>query len=226
MGGLVSSVSDAITGGSDSAMKPLKDFKPTPFRTAGLSGSTQDGTFQLTRSGQLTNALSGVQGSLTGRAQGFRDLIPQTASGFGALTEAGVNRLQDKRRRAVGNLRENLARRRVSGSSFGSDALARAEAEFAREEEDFRAQTGLQEIDTTMRLIDAATQADTQAAQTTLKQLNFESELGAKLSSDISQLMSRNAEMQSQVATEFAGARANIVGSLTGAATTGYIAGL
>lgn len=217
---------DAIVGDPNDALRPVQNFRPSRFSTRGLTGSFNRGTntFNLTPTSATTNAVTGVQDALTGRADELRGLIPLSSQGFGRLTEAGLNRIGDQRRRAIGNLRENLARRRLSGSSFAADAVSRAEAEFAREEADFEARTSLQEIDMATRLVDAATQSEIASAQTALEQLNFESQLGAQLSSEMNSILSGNAQLQSQILTEYAGARANIIGSIAGAFTTGMVA--
>lgn len=219
MGGLVNSVTKGIFGDPADTAAPLRKFRPAAFSTRGLSGQfdKKTNTFNLTPSTGLTDAQNQVQQAFGQRGQEFRNLIPGAKEGFASLTEAGVNRLGDKRRRAIGNLRENLSRRRVAGSSFAEDAASRAEAEFAREEEDFRAQTALQEIDATARLIDMSTQSEIQGFQTALDQLNFESQLGAQLSSQATSAMQRNAEMQSQILADFAGARGALVGTAIGA---------
>lgn len=73
--------------------------------------------------------------------------------GFGALTEARVRAIQDARGKAIGNLRENLGRRRVLGSSFAEAAQAQAEREFGQAEAEARATSTLQELDATSQLI-------------------------------------------------------------------------
>jgi len=51
----------------------------------------------------------------------------------GNIFTSSRRNLEDTRRRVTGDLRENLARRRISGSSFASDALSRADREFERQ---------------------------------------------------------------------------------------------
>ena len=52
--------------------------------------------------------------------------------GFSQVREARLANIDNARFRSIGNLRDNLARRRIEGSSFGQNALVQAEREFAQ----------------------------------------------------------------------------------------------
>ena len=73
--------------------------------------------------------------------------------GFGQVTDARVNTIQNAGKRAESDLRGNLARRRVLGSSFANDDISRTRAEFAQQEANARAQSYLEELDAQTRLI-------------------------------------------------------------------------
>ena len=66
--------------------------------------------------------------------------------GFGRLTAARVQAVQNRRGQAIGNLRESLSRRNILGASFAQDAITRTELEFAQEEEKVRAESFLEEL--------------------------------------------------------------------------------
>ena len=100
------------------------------------------------------------------------NLRGQLRPGFGALTEAQVGAIETARDKAVGNLRESLAKRRVAGSSFALAQEAQLEREFAQAEAEARAETTLQELDATARLIDQEFQVSLTAAQNALDFLN------------------------------------------------------
>lgn len=65
--------------------------------------------------------------------------------GFGRLSKERQQAIRDARDEAVGNLRESLSRRRVLGSSFADDAVARTELAFGREAGLAAAETFMQE---------------------------------------------------------------------------------
>lgn len=106
---------------------------------SGLSGARAD--------------LSGLRPGLSGLRGEVASLREQLKPGFGALTRSRVEGLRDNRTRAVGNLREELSRRRVLGSSFAQREVSAMEADFVREEDRIRAESMLQEIDATNQLI-------------------------------------------------------------------------
>lgn len=220
-----------ITG--DPQLGSIENYKPYDFTSTGLSGSLEDGTFSLTRSGELTNQLGGLQSALSKRALEFANLrkgLNRDTSGIiGALRETGVNAIQNRRRRAIGDLRENLARRRVAGSSFAADALSRAEAQFAQEEAQFGAEVGVKEFELNqqtlakeMELLSAETEANVQSFQAGLSQLNLESGLAAQLATGMSGIAAENARAIAQIYAEYAAARTNIVGTAIGAGAAAY----
>jgi hypothetical protein len=212
MGGIV----DTVLGRSDKPINALQNFRPVGLNAGGFNFNVNrervSGGSTPERRGLVTN-LSNLFGQQAGQ---IRALRPQVAPGFGRLTEAGLatfgaarERLEANRRRAVGNLRENLARRRVLGSSFASDALARADAEFEQEEREltaqeaaFRAQSFLQELDLTRQLIGEEFTAARGAVQVFLQNLNLEAEIASRLAGSATNALAANAQMQSQLLQE------------------------
>lgn len=214
------------------ALQSIKDYKPYGFTTGGLSGSLQDGSFTITRSPELQAQLGGLQSALSQRALEFANLrkgMDRDTSGIiGALRETGVNAIRGRSRRAVGDLRENLARRRVAGSSFAADALTRAEAQFAQEEAQFGAEVGVKEFEMKQQmlakdieLLGIETEANVKSFQAGLTQLNLESALAAQISTSLSSIAAENARAIADIYAQFYGARENKLG--TGA---GILAGL
>lgn len=97
-----------------------------------------------------TGALRPGLESLRGDIRSLRgDLRP----GFGRLTRSRIEGLRGLRDRTVGNLREELAKRRVAGSSFAAREIGAQEAEFAKMEDEVRAESFLQEMGATNELI-------------------------------------------------------------------------
>lgn len=207
------------------ASKPLKNFQPSGFTTPGLTATVgPTGALDLTRTPQLSGAITDVSRQFGLGASQLSGLREQVTPGFGRLTQAAKQNIESERRRTIGNLRENLARRRVLGSSFAQDALSRAEAEFAQKGAQMEAQNILAEIDMSTKLLQAETQNRVQQFSTILNQMNFESGLAAQLQSGINQAMQRNAEAQSQIAAQSAAGIGGLIGTVAGGAL-GFMAG-
>jgi len=109
-------------------------------------------------------------------------LRSQVRPGFGRLTDAARSTLGSARSRAIGDLRETLARRRLSGSSFAADTLARAEAEFAQAENELVQRSFLQELDLSTRLLERESANDQARLQTAINEMNLQAGLGESLS--------------------------------------------
>lgn len=102
---------------------------------------------------RIRQGISGLRPSLASLRGDVANLRGQLRPGFGNLTRSRVEELRNNRGRAVGNLREELSRRRVLGSSFAQREIGAMEAEFARQEDLVRSESMLQEIDATNQLI-------------------------------------------------------------------------
>lgn len=214
------------------ANKPLSQYKPTSFSTSGLSADASGGNVDVTRSALLNDTIGGLGSAFNRQFQelgGMRDefsgLQAQLAPGFGAITQAAITNLENRRRSAIGNLRENLQRRRVLGSSFASDALGRTEAEFAQQEAAIRAQAKMQEIGATEQLmarqvdlINQQAQARASEFNVQLQQLNLEAQLATQISTGVSAIMAQNAQMQSQI---IAGGQQAVASGILGAVGMG-----
>lgn len=238
----------------------ISGYRPTGFSSTGFTGGVKDGVYGLSRTAPLTDLMSGMSGAysragmdfrglqsglaggmaglserLSGIGAEYENLRGQVTPGFGALTAAGLSQLESSKQKAIGNLRENLSRRRVLGSSFGADALSRAEAEFGMQKASFAADAKLQEIMAQSGLLEKGQGAIAQQAQqdlatiqqsseligkanetaimdfqSQLQQLNLESGMAAQLSSGISEIMAKNTQLNAQLTAEFQALRAGL----------------
>lgn len=204
---------DLFGGGNDAA--PVEAYQPYAFNSSGLSmdlwgrggGGGIAGTlggmggkgFDLTQSPEMKSWLENTSGAFGRQAGGLGAMLPMVSPAFGKLSEAALGNIENQRLNTIGDLRENLARRRVGGSSFASDAAARTDAEFAQKKAETGAQMKLAEIDATTKLLEQVTGARVNEWQTFISQSNFESNLAAQLSSGVSSAMSANAQMAAQI---------------------------
>ena len=180
-----------LLGKKSSAEKRLERFTPAGFTAPGLTGKFDKGAnrFDVRRTGEGERALSELRGGfdeLSGEIGGLREDV---RPGFGRLTRSRVEAIRGAGKRAVGNLREELGKRRVLGSTFATREVASTEAEFGRMEESARAESFLQELDLTRQLIGEQFQASIAGASAVLQQLNFETGLAAQLGDSASRQM-------------------------------------
>lgn len=177
----------------------VSNFRPSGFTTSGLSATPiSNGQFDVTTSPLRTQLLQKQSDSFGKQAQGFKDLLPKFEGGIGSLTNAALSSLENSRRRSIGNLRENLQRRRVLGSSFAQDALARANAEFGQKSAEVKAAGLLQEAEAKMKLLTQIHQTERNQSQVFIDNMNLEAELGTQITSGVTSALAQNAQFQSK----------------------------
>lgn len=130
----------------------------------------------------VVNSLSNVYAT-SGNAVG--GLLSQVQPGYGALTNAAVQSIQNARMAGMSDLQSELERRNMLGSSFGMDTMARAESLYGQQENQMRAQAFLQELAASSQLIDQQTQYAAQQYGTQLNELNLEANVAFKLGSQM-----------------------------------------
>lgn len=208
-GGIASAGASALAGrafgGGDGG-----DGAPAPVAAPGNIGSFSTAGFQAGRdaSGQLVLGRRAATlrqfdrlRSLTGeQSDALTDLLGQVQPGFSRVREARLGAIENARTRAISNLQENLQRRRVLGSSFGQDALSRAEAEFGQATAEAEAASFLEELDVTNRLLEQRFQTNLQEVTTQLNQANFEANLAAQLSGAATNALTANNQINASLA--------------------------
>ena len=213
-----------IFGGTPSASAPLKNLKPTGFSTSGFTtGYTnqtrkQAGGITVTSNPErrgLINQVSGLFGKQAGEIAGLR---PMVAPGFSALRSSRLKQIEDARFRSVGDLRENLSRRRIMGSSFANDALSRADTEFSRLNDQVIAETTLQELEATKQLIGEQYQADRASIETFINNMNLEADIALQLATNATSNLTQAALAQAQALTAQREQNLDTIGTLAGGA--------
>lgn len=194
--------------------------------------------------------LSAVSETFRGKSRALGGLLAEVRPGMGRMTTAAKERtaairevigeqrerLSNRERRAIGDLKEDLARRRIGGSSFAGDAVSRMEAEFAGEERalsaeerlaesesaQFEAETILREMEMTRSLISEQADAAMSASQVFLANEEFEANLSAQLASGATSAIQSHSAVQMQLAAQREGARLDMMMSGAGLAA-GYL---
>lgn len=194
----MSRIFKGIFGGRSSSEKILQRFQPTGFSAPGLTGTFDKGAnrFDVQRTGEGARTIADFRKAFEGRAAEFRGLRADVKPGFGRLTRSRVEAIRGAGQRAVGNLREELAKRRVLGSTFASREIASTEAEFGRQEEFARAESFLQELGLTGELIKEEFGSLISGFAAMLQQMNFETALSANLANNASAQLNQNLQAQ------------------------------
>lgn len=266
LGSIAGSIASAgasklLGGGSKAAKKALKNSGYVPFSAGGISGGyDKNGIPFISSSGERSGLVNNIANSYSADANNIRsyipgiqsaygsassaigDMIPKLDAGYGDITKARVQAIQDAGRASGSDLRSNLARRRVTGSSFGNDAIARNQAEFAKQESDARARSYLEELDAKMAAIDTKLKYDTQgidavkgmvsaayaadraSSSAQLDEMNTQLNAITSLLSNAQNLSQRNAEIDAQYAREKAGYVGNLASGI-GSMVSGWGAG-
>jgi hypothetical protein len=186
----VSAGASKLFGGKSKVSSPLGKLN-----AGGLSGS--GGT--ITASPERLGMVSSLAATFPEQAGILKGLRESVAPGMSKLREARLAEVEGARSRAIGNLRDNLQRRRVLGSSFGQDAVVRGEAEFAKEAERVQAESFLQELELTSQLTEQEFTARRGEYQTHLDELNLEAEVGTQLASGATAQLGANARLKAEL---------------------------
>ena len=193
----------------EDVLKPITDYQDTALAldAGGLQGQLVDGVYTVSPTdSRRADLVSDMQLGLGDYANELGALREQLTPGFGALTKARVDRLENQKRKAVGDLRENLARRRLGGSSFAGDAEARVAREYDVPIAEAAAQSFLEELQLSSNLLQLESNANISSAKVALDELNAQLNLAAgssgQLTSAMANLASAQANILSSVAIE------------------------
>lgn len=180
------------------ARNVLSNFQPVNLDAGGLQTTFNNNRLGVTASPERQQAVSGLAGAFRDQAGALGDLRGQVEPGMGRLTSARLQEIENARQRSIGNLRENLQRRRVLGSSFGADALTRAETEFAQQSEQAAAEGAMQELQLSNELLNQEFEAAQNAFRTQLESMNAEADLGAQLSTRLTDIMAQLTQAEAE----------------------------
>lgn len=177
--------------------------------TPGLNiGVDKKGNVNVNRTGYAQSIIDQLKAAGGDAVGGINALLGQVNPGFGKLTDARVGAITNARERTTSDLRDSLARRRIAGSSFANDSISRTEAEFAQAEATARAESFLEELDTTAKLLDSRFKVQSDVISQELAQVNFETEQGMKVMSDVRDSMDQTQQLLANIMLEKARAKA------------------
>ncbi len=200
-------LSELFGGKKGKAQEGLSTFQPTGINAGGLTSGMSGGNITITPSGERLGLVGNIASRFGEQAGLLSRLRESVAPGISALRTSRLQEIDNARNSAISNLRDNMARRRVLGSSFGNDTIARAELEFGKERERVAAESFLQELELSNNLINQEFEAGRAQFQTGLDELNLQADIGTKLAGVATQILGDNARLLASMnATEAAGA--------------------
>lgn len=194
-------MSSLFGGGSAPQLGPAPkiNFSPAGFNSSGGSLGFSGGGYNLTPSAGATSALGSLQSTFGQQAGAYGALAKTVQPGFSQLRRAGLNQINTQQQATTSNLRDNLAQRRILGSSFAQDSLGRSDAEFAQKKADFVAQSYLSEVQTSQQLIQQQYQAAAQQYSVGINQMNFDTGVAAQLTAGMNSALAGVAEAQAKL---------------------------
>lgn len=200
-------LSKLLGGKKGDAQSGLTSFQPTGINAGGLTSGMSGGNITITPSGERLGLVGNIASRFGEQAGLLSRLRESVAPGISALRTSRLQEIDNARSSAISNLRDNMARRRVQGSSFGNDTIARAELEFGKERERVAAESFLQELELSNNLINQEFEAGRAQFQTGLDELNLQADIATKLAGGATQQMGANARLLAELnAKEAAGA--------------------
>jgi len=157
-------------------------IKPVSFAGPGLGiNISSTGDITMNRTPEAQGVMDRLLSGMNVDEAAYSDLLSQIRPGFGRLTDARTKEISRAAERAVGNLRDNLARRNMAGASFAEQQIGSLQAEFAALEDKARAESIVEELKMTNDVISSRTQARNQSIATAWDQIQFEGNLGGQL---------------------------------------------
>lgn len=192
-GGLAAS-SLAGTGGGRTS--------PLRLSAGGLGSSMSDGRLTIRSTGRRNKLISGISDLFRSQGNAYGNIRGLVQPGFGALTKARVNTLENRGASRLSNLRDNLAKRRVLGSSFGQGQLQSEQRQLDQDVAEVRARSMLEELDLTTGLIEKQYTSDLAALETMLGEMNLQAQFGQSLLSGAQTVLANNASLQAQLAVQ------------------------
>jgi hypothetical protein len=185
--------------GSNDVKAPQVNVNPTGFSGGGLTGNFAGNNYNVTAGAGRNAAVQGVQSTFGQQASDLGNLRSQFTPGFSNLRQSLMTALQNNRTQSLGNLRDNLAQRRVLGSSFAQNSLANADQTYQDQIKQIQDQTFLQELGAQQQLIQQQYTAARGAFQTGLDEMNLEAGIATDLTSKATSALTSAATTQAQL---------------------------
>lgn len=179
----------------------------------GGSGSKTIGAMSSAERRALVGSLAATFPEQAAYLAGLREKV---APGMSALRASRLEGLAGERSRTLGDLRENLGRRRVLGSSFAQDTLTRAGLEFQKEGDRIRAETFLQELELSHAIANEEFTARRGEFETHLNEMNLQLQVATQIATQATAELNANARMKAELDAQRSAGIGSLVGTAVG----------
>lgn len=212
-----------------SVQAPQVQAQIAGFNGGGLTGGFSGNSFNVSPTADRSAAVGGVSSTFGGQAADIGNLRSQFAPGASQMLQTQLTALNNNRTQSLGNLSQNLAQRRVLGSSFAQNSLANADQSYQQQIAQTTAQSYLQELSVQSQLSQQQWTAARGQFQTNLDEMNLEAGVATQLTSQATSAMTSAAQTQAQLDLQAQTTNANNtmkmlggLGSLAGFALGGF----
>jgi hypothetical protein len=202
-------------------VSPFKSNIPGYNLSTGMKNGVAFGN--MSRTGETQGFMDRLLAGLGSDENSYRDLLSQIRPGFGRLSEANQSMIKNQYAERYGNLRDQLAKRRVLGASFADAELERNNLERDQQMRLAMGESMVQELKMTGDVLKAQTDSRNNAISTAFSQLQFEGNMGINLTNMVMTSMNNNLEAQqdliklaASIKMQGALGAGNIKGSLAG----------
>jgi len=224
----MSYLSTVFTGSKVKA-EPVQYASPG-FNAGGLSAEFKGGTlggpgsYVVTPDANRTGLVSDISSNFRSLGDLTGGLRATVAPGFNDLLKSRLNTLNDSATSAIGDLKQNLQARRVLGSSFGTDTISRANAEFGRQRDAVVADNFLKSLEANNNLLKQQYDAYNQQFQAGLSEMNLEASIANGLTTTAAQVLAANAQTTAKLQED--ASKENVKNNIALAAGLGQFFGL
>jgi hypothetical protein len=194
--GVAGGLAASSLAGSPQTSSPLR------LKAGGLGSTIKNGRLTVKSNKAREGLISGISDLFRSQANTYGNIRGLVSPGFGALTKARVGTLENRGASRLSNLRDNLAKRRVLGSSFGQGQIQSEQRQLDQDIAEVRARSMLEELDLTTGLIEKQYTSDIAAVETILGELNLQAQFGQSLLTGAQTVLANNASIQSQLAVQ------------------------
>ena len=226
LGGLAGGIGSGVLAGqqgvSGTDIRHLTGGVRAGGLRTGFSGSPKNRVITVEDSKERDRLIDSIAGLFGQQADELGRLRGQLAPGFGALTRARRQAIENAARRSVGNLTDQLARRRVLGSSFAADAITRAGRQFGEALAESDAQSFLQELNANINVLNAQSEAGRAKFQTFLDELNLQTNLALQILTGSQAAVSNAFQTANALRAQF---QRDLVTTVTGATSAAGVGG-
>src|SRR6516165_10583243 len=117
---------------------PQIGYQPGGFRSPGISATRgAGGNYNIRESAALQQQIGSLQSTFGQQASDLAALRGTVAPGFSQFRQAGLSDIAGQGQANVSNLRDEMAKRRILGSSFANSQISQANADIEKARSDF-----------------------------------------------------------------------------------------